>query len=96
MKSDENFDKNCTRKNWQVIIDLQVYSPNHFVSHLGEQVGTNAQPCKEFLFSGNLRSAPMSEVSENKGARLTIGFLKNQLVISCFRRRTFSINKERW
>ena len=96
VESDENFDKNCTRKNRQVIIDLQVYSPNHFVTHLGEQVGTNVQPCKEFLFSSNLWSAPMSEVSENKGARLIIGFLKNQLVISCFPRRTFLINKERW
>ena len=96
MKSDENFDENRMRKNRQVIIDLHVSSPDHFVTRLGEQEGTNLQPCKELLFSGNLLSAPMSEVSENKFTRLTIGFLKNQLVISYFPRRTFLINKERW
>jgi len=96
VESDENFDKNRTRKNQQVIIDLHVYSPDHFVTCLGKQAGTNVQPRKELLFSGNLWSAPMSEVSENKFARLTIGFLKNQLVISYFPRRTFLINKERW
>ena len=38
----------------------------------------------------------MSELSENKFTRLTIGVLKNQLVISYFPRTTFLINKERW
>ena len=92
------------RKFWQKLYSQKLASDHWFTSILAQPFcnppgwagGHQCPTLQGIFFSGNLWSAPMSEVSENKGARLTIGFLKNQLVISCFRRSTFSINKERW